>query len=483
MLEAPLAEICPKPKQCDTGELPFKPLIDPRFFITAQISGISVTDTHYADLLENEPAVSVNIVAFSGYESNFVKKLELFASIISDETDRALSSLKSPVTAMLEAHKKLLASVERISKRNNDTLIKDFVTTLTQSKDILDSHQDYIVKYILIENFVSEYCTTRPPEVVKKLNGDLMIHMFKLPVSWQKYAKSISSELIKVIPKFYNQDLIQSLEEFAISSDTVCASIDSIPKLEQISKMFLIEPFPIAITGRRFIREGRAMKQCRKAVTERVILLFSDVFIYVQPKGGKYMVPASYKLMYLRAVQSEYDQTCLDIYAPRKSFTLKFTNEEERDSWYATLKDAIANAQVHITIPKYKEAPIWIPDAVSSVCMACNTSLHFFRRRHHCRNCGKIMCKACLSHRIVLKHISERLSMVCDKCYEEILSAKKEECGEEEDAAESDMKVIQSVITEETDESVSDSEEEEEQTLFVSFRAPIYEEDEDECDF
>lgn len=473
MLETPNAEICPKPKNCETGELPFKLLIDPRFFISAQIPGFSVTETQYVNLLSKSPELSVNIVAFIGYERNFVKKLELFGMIISDETDRALSSLKGPVDTMLEAHRSFLVNIEKVVKR--DTFVKDFVTALTQSKDVVESHQSYILKLILIENFVNEYCATRPPEVIKKLNGEMMIQMFKLPLAWQKYAKSIAVELVKSLSKIYNQDLIKCLEEFTIASDTVYSSIDSIPKLEQISKMFLIEPFPIAITGRRFIREGRAMKQCRKAVTERVVLLFSDVFIYVQPKGGKYMVPASYKLMYLRAVPCEYDRSCLDIYAPRKSFTLKFTNEEERDSWYTSLKDAIANAQVNVRIPKYKEAPIWIPDAVSSVCMACNTPLHFFRRRHHCRNCGKIMCRACLSHRLVLKHISSRLSMVCNQCYESICEGNGHPHCDEEENEEVHMKVIQSVISEETDDTDSDSEEED--TGFMEFPIPLYDDE------
>lgn len=37
------------------------------------------------------------------------------------------------------------------------------------------------------------------------------------------------------------------------------------------------------------------------------------------------------------------------------------------------------------------EPPEWIPDEQSPHCMACKVSFTFVRRRHHCRNCGKVL--------------------------------------------------------------------------------------------
>jgi hypothetical protein len=200
------------------------------------------------------------------------------------------------------------------------------------------------------------------------------------------------------------------------------ASVDSIPKLEQIAKLFLIEPFPIAVTGRRFIRQGTAWKQCRKAITLRELLLFSDMFMYVQKKGGKYMVPAWYRLAFLRVELSSYNgRASLDIYAPMKSFILSFDEDHERDGWHLALREAIANARAQTRVPIYREAPIWIPDILSSKCMVCGVPLTFFRRHHHCRNCGKIMCSRCLPGRVILRHISEKkTSKVCAHCLEDL---------------------------------------------------------------
>jgi len=37
----------------------------------------------------------------------------------------------------------------------------------------------------------------------------------------------------------------------------------------------------------------------------------------------------------------------------------------------------------------------WVPDSSSSSCMVCGKSFSIFVRRHHCRNCGQLVCSAC----------------------------------------------------------------------------------------
>lgn len=36
------------------------------------------------------------------------------------------------------------------------------------------------------------------------------------------------------------------------------------------------------------------------------------------------------------------------------------------------------------------EPPVWIPDVHSNSCSSCTETFTFIRRRHHCRNCGKV---------------------------------------------------------------------------------------------
>lgn len=55
--------------------------------------------------------------------------------------------------------------------------------------------------------------------------------------------------------------------------------------------------------------------------------------------------------------------------------------------------------------------PEWMPDELSSSCMACKVQFTILRRRHHCRNCGKVSSQICVKiqfmhemHKIVFFH-------------------------------------------------------------------------------
>jgi hypothetical protein len=39
--------------------------------------------------------------------------------------------------------------------------------------------------------------------------------------------------------------------------------------------------------------------------------------------------------------------------------------------------------------------PQWMPDNLAAWCMDCNVPFKMFKRRHHCRRCGKIFCADC----------------------------------------------------------------------------------------
>ena len=38
-----------------------------------------------------------------------------------------------------------------------------------------------------------------------------------------------------------------------------------------------------------------------------------------------------------------------------------------------------------------EDPPPWVPDVMAPRCMACHAAFTVVRRRHHCRNCGKVL--------------------------------------------------------------------------------------------
>jgi len=61
--------------------------------------------------------------------------------------------------------------------------------------------------------------------------------------------------------------------------------------------------------------------------------------------------------------------------------------------------------------------PVWVPDAAVSECVLCLASFGLFRRKHHCRACGKIFCGACSRHQSTIPELGYfRPTRVCNLC-------------------------------------------------------------------
>lgn len=62
--------------------------------------------------------------------------------------------------------------------------------------------------------------------------------------------------------------------------------------------------------------------------------------------------------------------------------------------------------------------PIWIPDIEAPKCMSCGTNFTVVKRRHHCRNCGKVFCARCSSNSVPLPKFGHiKPVRVCNKCF------------------------------------------------------------------
>ncbi|XP_053668472.1 protein RUFY3-like [Anopheles marshallii] len=70
----------------------------------------------------------------------------------------------------------------------------------------------------------------------------------------------------------------------------------------------------------------------------------------------------------------------------------------------------------------------WTPDKVVSKCTGCEKEFSMTRRKHHCRNCGKIFCSSCSEHVATLATADQRQQTangskpvrVCNHCWEKL---------------------------------------------------------------
>lgn len=93
---------------------------------------------------------------------------------------------------------------------------------------------------------------------------------------------------------------------------------------------------------------------------------------------------------------------------------------------YASLREDIANlhtrdttqVEPHCEVSDYSRPPIWIPDVEAPKCMSCGANFTVVKRRHHCRNCGKVFCARCSSNSVPLPKFGHvKPVRVCNKCF------------------------------------------------------------------
>nr|XP_006822524.1 PREDICTED: lateral signaling target protein 2 homolog [Saccoglossus kowalevskii] len=67
---------------------------------------------------------------------------------------------------------------------------------------------------------------------------------------------------------------------------------------------------------------------------------------------------------------------------------------------------------------QYEEPPAWVPDENCTYCTSCKVPFTVIRRKHHCRNCGKIFCGRCSTNSVPLPRYGViKPVRVCTKCY------------------------------------------------------------------
>jgi hypothetical protein len=60
----------------------------------------------------------------------------------------------------------------------------------------------------------------------------------------------------------------------------------------------------------------------------------------------------------------------------------------------------------------------WVPDSDCEQCTACASPFTMIRRRHHCRNCGRIFCGRCSSNQLSIPELGYDMKVrVCNLCF------------------------------------------------------------------
>lgn len=191
---------------------------------------------------------------------------------------------------------------------------------------------------------------------------------------------------------------------------------------------------PLAIPGRVLVGEGVLTKMCRKRPKSRQFFLFNDILVYGNIVIGKKKYNKQH-IMPLEEVSLEDIDDCPQyrngwlIRTTTKSFIVCAATETEKKEWMAHINKCVEDLlKKSGKKPVEKHAAVWVPDAEATVCMHCKkTQFTMIVRRHHCRNCGAVVCGPCSSKKFLLPQQSSKPQRVCTSCYERLSNAVKQE--------------------------------------------------------
>eukprot|EP00049_Salpingoeca_infusionum_P012768 m.236905 g.236905 ORF g.236905 m.236905 type:complete len:914 (+) comp15267_c0_seq4:270-3011(+) len=404
-----------------------------------------------------------NVTEMMSTETTYVETLRLlveeFQPFLSNHgTEADVAVVFSNSKALLEVHQRLKQTIasrlETWDEAGQDFMADIFITFAPKFRAYTEYSTKFTTATRMLDKIVAqEGVTGALKQFENKLGcGLLGLGAYLLqPVQRLTRIQLLLSDYIKYTPDdhFDYQRAKDALEQVCNVATEVN---ESIRQKENSQRMMEIQRRLVSVKVfnpyRRLLLEETLEKLCRKGPQERAVFLFSDMLMYAQenPLVDQLSYPRVIALEQLRAQPKELPEGYigLEILSKSKSFCLVFKDKTTRATWLTAInkaKDALhalKDKRQSVIAPNQPRqrletmspdtfgavAPVWVPDNQVSMCKHCRAEFNVFKRRHHCRGCGSIVCGTCSSHSIPLSYLKGELGRVCLACFDTYNSTK-----------------------------------------------------------
>jgi len=184
---------------------------------------------------------------------------------------------------------------------------------------------------------------------------------------------------------------------------------------------------PLKVPGRVLVGEGVLTKACRKKPKPRQFFLFNDLLVYgniilnKKKYNKQHIVPLEEVKLQSLEDEGQYRNGWL-ICTRGKSFAVYAATAGEKQEWMAHIEACIRDLLTKGGKKAASDhAAVWVPDSEANTCMVCKrATFNVINRRHHCRNCGCVVCGQCSSNKFMLPAQSSKPLRVCDNCYADL---------------------------------------------------------------
>eukprot|EP01125_Pyxidicula_operculata_P004527 TRINITY_DN170_c1_g1_i2.p1 TRINITY_DN170_c1_g1~~TRINITY_DN170_c1_g1_i2.p1 ORF type:complete len:534 (-),score=121.18 TRINITY_DN170_c1_g1_i2:4-1605(-) len=401
-------------------------------------------------------------------EQTYVKSLKTVNQLIKTPLIEAIN--RKDLSLEINDVRMLFSNIGDILRVNTDLLIclKDRVENWNSNPKIGDVLQQvalflpYYSSYSL--NF--ENSNTMLSELMEKKQFISFLESNKQ--NYPEIQQDISSYLIMPIQRIPRyrlllEQLIECTQENHSDYPLLSEALDKLKTVaEQVNKAISDEEKRVVMVrvckkfidykekelikkGRIFVHEGELEKICRKDRLKRRFFLFSDVLVYgtFQPPN-KYKVARIFNVLEIKLKDLpdnnfKKQMNAIQFTTSSKSFIVLAETPEDKKQWIDVVqKTQTSFKQTVSDQPNYSNinnnsktaspsssAPVWVPDSEAKICKLCSTKFTFTNRRHHCRQCGDIVCGNCSNQK---KYLSGQGTVrVCTECFKQAPELLQEE--------------------------------------------------------
>ncbi|XP_035036265.1 pleckstrin homology domain-containing family F member 2 [Hippoglossus stenolepis] len=206
--------------------------------------------------------------------------------------------------------------------------------------------------------------------------------------------------------------------------DKVTFMSENRERIQALESSFGPSGRPLYKPDRVLVGQGHLMKQGQRRTEMKAFFLFNDILVYGSMiLNGRWHKKV--KIIPLEDLQLEdmEDSVRLTnqwlIRTPSKSFFVSASSHEDKRAWMDHIEECRAKMlQGGSCQPGSTFAVSWIPDKAAYKCMRCFNKFTPTNRRHHCRQCGFVVCHSCSSTRVVIGHIHPKKKLrVCRLCH------------------------------------------------------------------
>lgn len=225
------------------------------------------------------------------------------------------------------------------------------------------------------------------------------------------------------------QEILTAICEALSAVDQKMEEMEESLKFEEIqSKIIGFDVFNKV--GRHLLFEGDVMKFSRKEQQSRRLYLFTDCLIITEESLLK-AITRPYKLNksynagdYTLTPINDYRTfiNSIQIRTIVKSATINMRTAKDKGEIMSMFeKVKTSNPREYSGSHAKVFAPVWIPDDFAPTCMHCGGKFTVINRKHHCRCCGKCICKTCSKFNDLIPFLNEREPQkVCNVCHTEL---------------------------------------------------------------